>query len=85
MALREEPVIVDLSIPFENAEYALIAYKALIVDYHGDSIINKKLTLQDNILKGEFSGRDVKKVRSFVSSFFQSVVLVCRTIDRFHV
>ncbi|XP_077281638.1 EKC/KEOPS complex subunit LAGE3-like isoform X2 [Temnothorax americanus] len=75
---------VYLSVPFPSAREAEVAYQVLRVDKEPSrSGVAKKLTLNDNILEVSYSGKEARKVRVALTSFFDNILLVTETIQRF--
>ncbi|XP_014477210.1 PREDICTED: EKC/KEOPS complex subunit LAGE3 [Dinoponera quadriceps] len=75
---------VNLSVPFPSAREAEVAYEVLRVDEEPSrSAVTKKLTLNNNILEVSFSGKEARKVRVGLTSFFDSLLLVTETIQQF--
>ncbi|KAL0133397.1 hypothetical protein PUN28_000854 [Cardiocondyla obscurior] len=75
---------VDLSVPFPSAREAEVAYQVLRVDKEPSrSEIAKKLALNDNLLEVSFSGKEARKIRVALTSFFDHLLLVTETIDQF--
>lgn len=75
---------VDISVPFPSTRQAEIAYQVLRVDKEPSrGGVTKKLTLKDNLLEVSFSGTEARKVRVGLTSFFESLLLVTETIERF--
>lgn len=77
-------IFVSLKIPFPSRREAEIAYDVLRIDNEPKrSFIEKSLKLQDNQLLVEFNGQHAKNVRVGVTSFFESLLLCCETLDQF--
>jgi len=75
---------VDLSVPFPSAREAEVAYQVLRVDKEPSrSGVTKTLTLNDNLLEVSFSGKEARKVRVGLTSFFDNLSLVTETIEKF--
>lgn len=75
---------VDLSVPFPSAREAEVAYQVLRVDKEPSrSEVTKKLTLNNNLLEVSFSGKEARKVRVGLTSFFDNLLLVVETIQQF--
>ncbi|XP_020296467.1 EKC/KEOPS complex subunit LAGE3 [Pseudomyrmex gracilis] len=75
---------VNLSIPFPSSREAEVAYQVLRVDKEPSrSGVNKKLTLNKNLLEFSFSGKEARKVRVGLTSFFDSLLLVTETMEKF--
>lgn len=75
---------VNLCIPFPNAKEAEVAYEVLRVDKEPSrGEVTKKLTLDNNCLEVSFSGKEARKVRVGLTSFFDSLLLVIETIQLF--
>lgn len=77
-------IVVSLKIPFPSCREAEIAFEVLRIDNEPKrSFIEKSLKLQDNQLLVEFNGQQAKNVRVGVTSFFESLLLCCETLDQF--
>lgn len=77
-------IVVSLSIPFPSRREAEIAFDVLRIDTEPKrSFIEKSLKLIDNQLVVEFNGEQAKNVRVGVTSFFESLILCCETLDQF--
>ncbi|XP_018405070.1 PREDICTED: uncharacterized protein LOC108781565 [Cyphomyrmex costatus] len=75
---------IELSVPFPSAREAEVVYQVLRVDKEPPrSRITKNLTLNNNILEVSFSGKEARKVRVALTSFFDSLLLVTETIEKF--
>lgn len=75
---------VDLSIAFPSAREAEVAYQVLRVDKEPPrSEVTKKLVLNNNLLEVSFSGKEARKVRVGLTSFFDNLLLVIETIQQF--
>lgn len=75
---------VELSVPFPSAREAEVVYEVLRVDKEPSrSETTKKLTLNDNILEVSFSGKEARKMRVALTSFFDNLLLVTDTIEQF--
>ncbi|XP_012523582.1 EKC/KEOPS complex subunit LAGE3 [Monomorium pharaonis] len=75
---------VELSVPFPSAREAEVAYQVLRVDKEPSrSGVTKKLELKDNVLEVSFSSKEAKKVRVALTSFFDNLLLVTETIEKF--
>ncbi|XP_078050830.1 EKC/KEOPS complex subunit LAGE3-like [Augochlora pura] len=78
------PLNVNLSIPFPSPREAEIVYQVLKVDKEPSrGSVSKELTLNNNILKLVISGTEARKVRVALTSFFDSLILVTETIQKF--
>ncbi|XP_019538923.3 EKC/KEOPS complex subunit LAGE3 [Aedes albopictus] len=78
------PIVVSLKIPFPTHREAEVAYEVLRIDIEPKrSFIEKSLKLEDKQLLVEFRGQQAKNVRVGVTSFFESLLLVCETLDQF--
>lgn len=77
-------IVVTLNIPFPSRREAEIAFDVLRIDTEPKrSFIEKSLKLIDNQLQVEFNGQQAKNVRVGVTSFFESLILCCETLDQF--
>lgn len=77
-------IVVTLSVPFPSRREAQIAYDVLRIDTEPKrSFIEKSFKLIDNQLVVEFNGQQAKNVRVGVTSFFESLILCCETLDQF--
>ncbi|XP_031827408.1 EKC/KEOPS complex subunit LAGE3 [Nomia melanderi] len=77
-------VNVNLSIPFPSLREAEIAYQVLRVDKEPSrGSVSKELTLDNNLLQLVISGTEARKVRVALTSFFDNLILVTETIQRF--
>ncbi|XP_016913045.2 EKC/KEOPS complex subunit Lage3 [Apis cerana] len=74
---------VNLLIPFPSSREAEIAYQVLRVDAEPSKSISKSLKLDNNLLKIEISGTEARKIRVAVTSFFDSIILVTKTMQLF--
>ncbi|KAL6261025.1 hypothetical protein P5V15_008551 [Pogonomyrmex californicus] len=75
---------VDLFIPFPTVREADVIYQVLRVDKEPSrSGVTKKLTLNNNFLEVSFSGKEARKVRVALTSFFEHLLLVTETIEQF--
>ncbi|XP_011144053.1 EKC/KEOPS complex subunit LAGE3 [Harpegnathos saltator] len=75
---------INLSVPFPTAREAEVAYKVLLVDKEpARGGVTKTLTLNDNILEILFIGKEARKVRVGLTSFFDNLLLVTETIQQF--
>ncbi|XP_011171937.1 EKC/KEOPS complex subunit LAGE3 [Solenopsis invicta] len=75
---------VDLSVPFPSPREAEVVYQVLRVDKEPSrSEVTKKLELNNNILEVSFSGKEAKKIRVALTSFFDNLLLVTETIKQF--
>ena len=75
---------VKLNVPFPSEKEATIAYNSLRVDrepLRGNVL--KTLSVDGNSLIVEFDGQHAKHVRVSVNTFFDLLILVTKTIDRF--
>jgi tRNA threonylcarbamoyladenosine modification (KEOPS) complex Pcc1 subunit len=80
----ELPFQVQISVPFPSATEALIVYNSLRVDKDPKtSTATKSLSVKDNRLIAILQARNAKHLRVSVTSFFEFVLLSCRTIQRF--
>ncbi|XP_011495401.1 PREDICTED: EKC/KEOPS complex subunit LAGE3 [Ceratosolen solmsi marchali] len=77
-------LIVDLCIPFPSEREADVAYQTLRVDAEPSrSGVTKTLTLKSNTLKATFSGKEARKVRVGLTSFFDTLLLITETMKEF--
>ncbi|XP_065082246.1 EKC/KEOPS complex subunit Lage3 [Ochlerotatus camptorhynchus] len=77
-------IVVTLSVPFPSRREAEIAFNVLRIDTEPKrSFIEKSFKLIDNQLLVEFNGQQAKNVRVGVTSFFDSLILCCETLDLF--
>lgn len=77
-------IVVSLTIPFPSRREAEIAFDVLRIDTEPKrSFIEKSLKLIDNQLVVEFNGEQAKNVRVGVTSFFESLILCCETLNQF--
>ncbi|KAG5309711.1 LAGE3 protein, partial [Acromyrmex insinuator] len=75
---------VELSVPFPSAREAEVVYQVLRVDEEPPrSEATKNLTLNNNILEVSFSGKEARKIRVALTSFFDNLLLVTETIEKF--
>ncbi|XP_058800866.1 uncharacterized protein LOC131669762 [Phymastichus coffea] len=75
---------VNLNIPFPTEREADVAYQVLRVDSEPSrSGVTKTLTLESNIIKVTFTAKEARKIRVGLTSFFDSLLLVTRTIQIF--
>ncbi|XP_055596798.1 EKC/KEOPS complex subunit LAGE3 [Uranotaenia lowii] len=81
------PIVVSLKVPFPSKREAEIAYDVLRIDTEPKrSFIEKHLKLDQadpSRLIVEFRGETAKHVRVGVTSFFESLILCCETLDQF--
>ncbi|KAH0549323.1 uncharacterized protein LOC123261040 [Cotesia glomerata] len=75
---------IKLSIPFPTARDAEIAYQVLRVDSEPKrSCVSKTLTVDNQILNVNFTGKEIRKIRVGLTSFFDSLTLVTETLKEF--
>ncbi|XP_015432219.1 PREDICTED: uncharacterized protein LOC107188440 [Dufourea novaeangliae] len=74
----------NLSIPFPSAREAEIVYQVLRVDKEpSKGSVSKELTLDNNLLQVVITGTEARKVRVALTAFFDSIILVTETIQKF--
>jgi len=74
----------SLSVPFQSAREAEIAYHALRVDAEpARSSVTKRLAVSDASLNVAFTARDARGLRVSVNSFLEHLVLVTETMEQF--
>jgi len=75
---------VEFSVPFPSPREAEIVFNVLRVDKEPQrNAIQKKLFLDDNILKVKISGEQTKNVRVVVNAIFDAILLSTETIHEF--
>ncbi|XP_032674180.1 EKC/KEOPS complex subunit LAGE3 [Odontomachus brunneus] len=75
---------VNLSVPFPTVREAEVAYQVLRVDKEPPrGGVTKELVLNNNILEVSFNGKEARKVRVGLTSFFDNLLLVTETIQQF--
>ncbi|XP_074111435.1 EKC/KEOPS complex subunit LAGE3-like [Cotesia typhae] len=76
---------IKLSIPFPTARDAEIAYQVLRVDLDEPkrSCVSKSLAVDNKILNVNFTGKEIRKIRVGLTSFFDSLTLVTETLKEF--
>ncbi|KAK0080332.1 hypothetical protein PV325_014143, partial [Microctonus aethiopoides] len=75
---------VQVSVPFPSSREAEIAYQVLRVDSEPKrSGVIKSLLVDENILNVSISGKEARKVRVSLTSFFDSLTLVTETMKEF--
>lgn len=75
-----------MQIPFPSAREAEIAYNSLRVDISREprkDQMSKTLTVSENVLSVHFTATEARFLRTAVSSFFDFLTLVVRTMDEF--
>lgn len=78
------PYEVSIKIPFPTRRQAEVAYDVLRVDEEPRrGGVFKTLSLEDSKLIVYFSGEQAKNVRVGMTSFFESLILCCETLDQF--
>ncbi|XP_058117908.1 uncharacterized protein LOC131287103 [Anopheles ziemanni] len=79
-----ENININLRIPFPTKREAEVAFNVLRVDSEPKrSFIGKTLELSNNILVVRIFGEHAKHVRVGLTSFFDSLILCCETLDQF--
>ncbi|KFM61989.1 L antigen family member 3, partial [Stegodyphus mimosarum] len=76
--------VTHMEVPFQTFKEATIAYNSLRIDaepLRGGVI--KELTVRDNYVIVRISSKDLRKLRSAVSSFLDFLILVTNTIAKF--
>jgi len=74
----------DLKIDFGTSEWALAAFGALEVDKElRPNEIHKELKAEQKFLFVTFRAKELKVLRTSVSSFFDMIELVVKTINEF--
>lgn len=75
---------VSFNIPFPSEREAECAYHVLRVDQEPPrSGVKKNLTHNNNSLNVSILGTDARKVRVAVTSFFENLILVTKTMEQF--
>lgn len=78
------PKSVELSIPFETAELALVAYNSLRVDKEPKrSSTFKTFYITDNCLKVRLESPETRQLRTATNTFLDHLLLVTKTFDVF--
>lgn len=78
------PVSACVKIPFPSARRAEIAYNSLRIDAEPSrALCSKKLSLHGSVLQVDFAGEGARHLRASMSSFFELLLLVIKTIERF--
>ncbi|XP_061399563.1 uncharacterized protein LOC133335292 [Musca vetustissima] len=73
-----------LTLPFESARHAEIAYRVLRVDEEPRrNFVTKKIALKEDILEVHFIADQVKNLRTAITSFFENLLLCRETIKNF--
>ncbi|XP_071817072.1 EKC/KEOPS complex subunit LAGE3-like [Apostichopus japonicus] len=86
MSPKEERHACEIQIPFPSAKEADIAYNSLRVDISREprkDQMSKELTVSDNILNVHFTATEARFLRTAVSSFFDFLNLVVKTMEEF--
>ena len=73
-----------LEVPFESEKHARIAYNSLRVDREPSRATTRRvLSLHESKLVAEFEAPDARSLRTASNAFFDLVVLVSKTLERF--
>ncbi|KAF7266400.1 hypothetical protein GWI33_020276 [Rhynchophorus ferrugineus] len=73
---------IDLELPFGSKRIAEIVFDVLRVDEEPRrSGVCKKLTLEDTLIKVNFSGSLTRQLRTALNNFFEKVDLITETIE----
>lgn len=79
-----EKLSLDLSVPFNTAREAEIAYGSLSVDAEPRrGGVKKHMNVKESILNVHFEAQEAKSLRVGVNTFFDHLGLVVKTIDQF--
>ncbi|XP_064456381.1 uncharacterized protein LOC135367172 [Ornithodoros turicata] len=80
-----EPLSACMKIPFSSEHHAEVAYNSLRIDPEPKrALCSKKLSLHGNILQVDFVAQGPRHLRSSMRSFSELLLLVIKTIERFH-
>ncbi|XP_035792615.1 EKC/KEOPS complex subunit Lage3-like [Anopheles albimanus] len=75
---------ISLRIPFPSKRHAEIAFDALRVDSEPHrSFVRKTLKLDDQYLLLDLVGEQSKNLRVALTSFLESLILCCETLEQF--
>ncbi|GFR08313.1 uncharacterized protein TNCT_191451 [Trichonephila clavata] len=81
---RADVSAVTLELPFYSSSHANIAYNSLRIDKEpARGNVVKELSVRDNFLIVKISSRDIKRLRSSVTSFVDFAILVTNTLGRY--
>ncbi|XP_030376436.1 EKC/KEOPS complex subunit LAGE3 [Scaptodrosophila lebanonensis] len=73
-----------IRVPFDSARHAEIAFRVLSVDLEPHrNFVQKKLSLEGDVLTVHFSADQVKNLRTAITSFFECLLLCQDTIKQF--
>ncbi|KAL6068119.1 hypothetical protein QOT17_008367 [Balamuthia mandrillaris] len=73
-----------LEVPLLSAEYATIVCNTLKVDKElKESIVHRELSTEDNVLKISYATKDIRMLRTVVSSSFDMLLLSLETLHAF--
>lgn len=73
---------VNLIIPFENEEQAILVSEILSVDKElKGSGIKRNISVEDNDLNVTFEGVDYKKLRVSINAFLKNTILIVKTFN----
>ncbi|KAF8771811.1 EKC/KEOPS complex subunit LAGE3-like [Argiope bruennichi] len=82
--LREEITTVQLAIPFYSESDAKIAYNSLRIDKEPPrGNVVKELSVKSETLLVKFSSKDLKRLKSSITSFLDYTILVVKTLQKF--
>ncbi|XP_050090076.1 EKC/KEOPS complex subunit Lage3 [Anopheles aquasalis] len=75
---------ISLRIPFPSKRHAEVAFDALRVDSEPHrSFVKKTLKLDDQYLQLDLVGEQSKNLRVALTSFLESLILCCETLEQF--
>ncbi|GBM47844.1 hypothetical protein AVEN_5218-1 [Araneus ventricosus] len=81
---RTEVITVRLEIPFYAESDAKIAYNSLRIDKEPPrGNVAKELSVRGETLLVKISSKDIKRLRSSITSFLDYVILVVNTLNKF--
>lgn len=81
---KQLSVCSTIRVPFDTAHHAEIAYRVLKVDQEPRrNFVQKTLSLDDDVLVVHFQADQVKRLRTAITSFFESLLLFQDTIKLF--
>ena len=84
MATEEHPIRCEISVPFPTNQFAEIALNSLSPDPEPrNSLVTKEFILDNNILRVNYVAREARILRVVVGAFFDLLLLVIESIDRF--
>ncbi|GFT70605.1 uncharacterized protein NPIL_200581 [Nephila pilipes] len=81
---KGEVNVVKLELPFYSNNHAKVAYNSLRIDKEPSrGSVAKELSVRDNFLVVKISSKDIKRLRSSVTSFVDYAILVTDTLGRY--